>query len=260
MKAVLTATLTRGTPILISASADTTIRTWSLATGAPQHTLQGHARGVQALALDPCSAAPTLTLFSGDSSREIRAWAIRDSSAAEVPTTAAADAGPPFAPLLRHDTGIFALAFDASADLWTASADRSAKCLARERGWAADTVLLHPDYVRAVALDEERGWAVTGCRDEGVRVWDAASGELACVYDGHFEDVTGLVVVGSYVVSVSIDGTVRRWSLKREDVKKAREESEKDGQAEEEEEPAPKTSMLTEEEERELAELMDDSD
>ena len=101
---------------------------------------------------------------------------------------------------------------------------------------------------------------VTGCRDEGVRVWDAASGELACVYDGHFEDVTGLVVVGGYVVSVSIDGTVRRWSLKREDVKKAREESEKDGQAEEEEEPAPKTSMLTEEEERELAELMDDSD
>ena len=213
---------------------------------------------MQALALDPSSSDSTLTVFSGDSSREIRAWTLGASAATEVPL-AAGEAVPPFAPLLRHDTGVFALAFDANADLWTASADHAAKCLARERAWAADTVLLHPDYVRAVALDEERGWVVTGCRDEDVRVWDVASGELACVFDGHFEDVTGLVVVGSCVVSVSIDGTVRRWSLKREDVKKAREESEKGGQAEEEE-AAPKTSMLTEEEERELAELMDDSD
>jgi len=63
------------------------------------------------------------------------------------------------------------------------------------------------------------------------------------------------------VASISIDKTVRKWSLRPVDLakaveeKKAREQGIKEETVEEE-----KESFLTEEEERELAELMDNDD
>lgn len=65
--------------------------------------------------------------------------------------------------------------------------------------------------------------------------------------------MTGLALVGSTVVSVSIDATVRQWSVRPADVQKAKEEAQ--NKKPQEEEPK-QESMLTEEEERELAELM----
>lgn len=126
-------------------------------------------------------------------------------------------------------------------------------------------MLPHPDFVRDIVVDVDGGWVVTACRDEEVRVWDAASGKLACVYSGHYEEVTGLTLAElggkKVVVSVGIDGTVRNWSLDNADVRRTREEAEKaqDGEVEVVQAEAPK-GMLTAEEEAELADLMDDDD
>lgn len=259
VKALLTVSLNNKT-ILISASADSTVIIWSTATGTKLHTLNGHSRGVQALALDPLSLdSGAISFFSGDSNREIRRWVITPTSASEEPT-ATAELGltnPPFQPLVMHETSIYALTFDTSGDLWTASADKTAKCLSRERNWEVDTVLPHPDFVKAIAVDDLGGYVVTGCRDEEVRIWDKGSGRLVRTYTGHYEEVTGLCIVGRTAVSVSIDGTIRRWSLKPEDIKKAIVESEQGAELKEDK---PKESLLTEDEERELAELMDDSE
>jgi hypothetical protein len=132
----------------------------------------------------------------------------------------------------------------------------------RARDWAADTVLPHPDFVRDVAVFEARGLVVTACRDEHVRVWEATSGALLCTYEGHFEEVTALVAVSdAMVVSVSIDGTLRRWSLDRAAMARYREELAREGGGEQEgEKAAPVAGVLTAEEEAELAELMDDND
>lgn len=70
--------------------------------------------------------------------------------------------------------------------------------------------------------------------------------------------MTGLLLVGTTVVSVSIDATIRQWSLKPDDLQRAKEESQK--KKPEGEEAPQQESMLTEEEERELAELMADDD
>lgn len=64
--------------------------------------------------------------------------------------------------------------------------------------------------------------------------------------------MTGLALVGSTVVSVSIDATVRQWSLKPDELQRA-----VDKPASSEEPNANPETMLTEEEERELAELME---
>ncbi|KAF6219885.1 hypothetical protein HO133_003710 [Letharia lupina] len=249
-----------GADVLISGSADASIILWDVETGDKLHTLKGgHTRGILDLAVDPITypSSPlakhdggSIVVFSAGSDREIRRWRISDdlSTASETETDK---------PLLQHETSVYRLHFDADDDLWTASADGSVKCLGRERGWQADTTLVHGDYVRAVAVDERGGWVVSAGRDEDVKIWDRASGKLHHTFSGHFEEITGMLLTGQTVVTVSIDATIRRWSLKAEDLGKAvREAEEAKNGVEKEEKVVQKKGIITDDEERELAELM----
>jgi WD40 repeat protein len=270
VKCVL-ATELSGTPVLLSGSADSSIIVWNVETGRKIHTLKGHTRAVLDLALDPATTTKDeLCLFSADTVRDIRSWKITLDSATELLTT----------PLRPHETSVNRLRFedslvvdaedaDTDADLWTVSSDKTAQRLVRSRDWATDTTLAHPDFVRDIVIDQQAGWVITACRDEEVRVWNSASGELACVFSGHFNEVTGLVLMppakgsrASRVVSVSIDGTLRVWTLDPTEMKKAQEEYERqqNGIEVEEEPEVKRENMLTTEEEAELAELMDSDD
>lgn len=66
--------------------------------------------------------------------------------------------------------------------------------------------------------------------------------------------MTGLALLDSTVVSVGIDGTIRQWSLRPDDLQKAVDLAKKAPIEEDKND----DTMLTEEEERELAELMGD--
>lgn len=154
--------------LLISGSADASIIVWDIATRTKLHTLKGHTGALQDLIIDPTTYAPnttSVTVFSASSDREIRRWTVGAKKSVEVAHTP---------PILEHETSVYKLYFDADDDLWTASADGTVKCLIRERGWKADTVLKHPDFVRDVVVDERGGWVITCCRDEEVRVWNRA--------------------------------------------------------------------------------------
>lgn len=65
------------------------------------------------------------------------------------------------------------------------------------------------------------------------------------------------MLAGSTVVSVGIDATIRQWSLKPDELQSAVDKARKPTSDEEEQKANPE-SMLTEEEERELAELMEE--
>lgn len=93
-------------------------------------------------------------------------------------------------------------------------------------------------------------------------------------YTGHFDVVNCLAVIGDKLFSSSLDATIRQWSLKPTDLQIAVDlEKEKQQQlapgpdgimlVENTGKKAPvetEKSMLTEDEERELAEMMEDSD
>lgn len=254
IKAVLPFSL-QNKEVMVSASADASIIVWDTATGNKLHTLKGHTRGILALALDTTEYEPksdSAIVFSAGSDREIRRWHIGLGSAAEAEPS----------PIIVHETSIDAVHFDTDGDIWTASADKTAKCLSRGRNWEEDSVFEHPDFVRDVAVDEDGGWVITACRDEEIRVWEKSSGKLHHVFAGHFEEVTGLVLLpGQRLVSVSIDATIRQWSLKAHDLAKAVKEAEDEQLGKiEEKEPEEKGAMMTAEEEAELAELLEDSD
>ncbi|PGG99893.1 hypothetical protein AJ79_08375 [Helicocarpus griseus UAMH5409] len=234
--------------LLVSGGADADIIVWNIHTGERLHVFQDYIRGVLDLAIDPMISdedPAQITVFSSSSDRSIRRF--RLSSPLKEQTQSD--------PILEHETSVNKLFFDADGDLWTASSDKTAKCLSRESKWKADTTLQHPDFVRDVVVHEQGGWVVTACRDEEVRVWNRATEKLHHTYSGHFEEVTGLLLVGATVVSISIDATIRQWSLDQAQLEVAKAKAE--GSLQEEEVKNPQEA-LTEEEERELAELMGD--
>ncbi|KAK6528711.1 hypothetical protein TWF694_003952 [Orbilia ellipsospora] len=255
-------------PMLISGSSDASIIIWNPETGAKLYTLKSHPRGVQSLALDPVeSTRDSVVFYSAGSTREIKKW------------TLTADGVKEECEIVQHETGVNSLRFlgeEGEEDLWTASSDMTAKRFERasltalgkdvKKGIDPDTELWHADFVNDVAMDQTKRWIVTACSDEEVRVWDAASSKLYHKFSGHYDVVTAIAVIGTELVSVSLDGTVRIWSLKPADVKSAVEETNKSetGEAEPPEGGvigrSRSNSMLTEEEERELAELMAEDD
>lgn len=258
IKCLLTTSL-NGRPILISGGADAAIIVWDVESRKQLHKLKGHTKSLQDLAIDPLSLpegvsepSDSLILFTASSDREIRRWHISLDDARELSESIEK-------PVLAHETSVYKLCFDSEGDLWTASADKTAKHLVRARDWEADTTLTHPDFVRDIVVAERLGLVVTACRDEEVRVWDTASGDLVCTYSGHFEDVTGLALLGTDVVSVSIDGTIRKWSLKQQNM--ATFQRELNAEAEDDQAATKKkdsAGALTAEEEAELAELMEE--
>ncbi|KAI4141987.1 MAG: hypothetical protein L6R39_005122 [Caloplaca ligustica] len=254
--------------IVVSGGADASIIVWSMGTGQKIHVLKGHTRGILDLALDPMTyhyeqrakdAIEEVIVFSAGSDREIRRWRIGLGTAEQLDAET---------PILAHETSVCALRFDADGDLWTASADGTTRCLSRSRQFQPDTTIPHGDYVRAVALDEVGGYVVTGGRSEDVKVWDRGTGDLVHVFDGHFDEITGLVMFDQRCVSVGIDGTVRTWSLKAGDLRTARRKHKEDqqalaaGESVADNQPSVISTAggLTEEEERELADLMQEDE
>lgn len=253
--------------LLLSGSSDSTITIWNPLTTEKLGSLPGHSRGVLALALDPTppeSSQTPYVVLSGGSEREIRTWHIPAEG-----TSAHEDVEKP--PLTCHATSVYKLRFSTPDDLWTASADTTAQRInIRHPDRPSDEILQHSDFVNDVIVagsvgegDGEEMWVITACRDENVRLWDRATGKLVHVFQGHFDEVTGLAAVGPggwIVVSVSIDGTVRRWGVRPGEVQIAIEEGKKGGDIWEEQEEVRIEGVLTEEEENELADLMEDSD
>lgn len=260
-----------GKHVLISGGADKKIMVWDIATGTRIHTLQDTVTSmlaVQSLAVDPVmSSEDEIVVVSAGSDPQIRRWRIRLDGWEQLVDVAPGTQNVERRTLLVHETGIYKIVFDHSGDevdLWTASADGSAKCLARGKGFMEEEDFEHGDHVRAVAVTDQ--WVVTAGRDEDLKFWDMTSGALYCTLQGHYDEVMDLVTLESAgghqtrIASVSIDGTVRTWPLEKAGVDAAVQEQAKPiangaGDALGNEDAI---DVLTAEEEAELAELMDD--
>lgn len=259
-----------GKHVLISGGADKKIMVWEVSTGTRLHVLQDSVTSmlaVQSLSIDPImSTDDDIVVVSAGSDPQLRRWKIRLDGWEQLVDVEPGKPTVERRSLLVHETGVYKTVFDCCSDeidLWTASGDGTVKCLERGRGFTADQVITHGDHVRAVAITDER--VITAGRDEDLKFWDKATLDLICVLQGHYDEVTDLVVLekghghGNRAVSVSIDGTIRTWPLDKMGLDAAVQEQAKpaaDGEGVNQAEDS--ADMLTAEEEAELAELMDD--
>ncbi|ORX84792.1 WD40 repeat-like protein [Basidiobolus meristosporus CBS 931.73] len=218
---------------LFSGSSDASIRKWSLLDYSCVKLMKGHGRGIEDMAL-------TLDgeyLISASSDVKIKKWNV--------------ETGAEIQEFNGHLTSVYGLSITED-EIWSVSGDKTARRWSLDTG-KQDTTLEHPDFVKCVTV--AGSYVITGCRDENVRVFDIGSGKCLKTLEGHFDEVTGLAVIGTDVYSGSLDGTIRSWSIT---AKSLSEPAEKVNVA------PPKLNNnsigLTEEEERELAELMSDED
>jgi WD40 repeat protein len=252
--------------LLISGGADKKIIVWDIATGSRIHTIQDQVvsmMALQALAVDPLESTPeSIILVSASSDPHIRRWRITVDAAEQIKESSSREPNSVRHSILEHETTVYKLFFNADGedvDLWTASGDGTAKCLSRQKGFTTEDTIKHGDHVRAIAITDQ--WAITAGRDEDVKVWDRASGKLYCSLEGHYNEVTDLVLLPerNQVASVSIDGTVRTWLLHKNELDKInKEKNEKDNGVEKEVSAESVGTGLTLEEEAELAALMEE--
>ncbi|KAI1492979.1 WD40-repeat-containing domain protein [Biscogniauxia mediterranea] len=255
-----------GKDCLISGGADKKIMVWDIETGSRLHVLQDQTvsmMAVQDLVIDPVqSTTDAVTLVSASSDPHIRRWRIKLDGYEQIKETSPDEPGAVRHAILEHDTTVYKLVFDSDGeevDLWTCSGDGTAKCLSRLKGFASDDSIQHGAHVRAVAVTDQ--WVLTAGRDEDIKVWDRSSGKLYCTLEGHYNEVTDLVILdgGSRAVSISIDGTIRTWPLQKVDLDKVNKEREDRAKGIEKAVPAePTEGLMTAEEEAELAELMEE--
>lgn len=251
VKSVICSRTATGQDILVSGGAEGDVVIWNPESNHRLGVLKGRSNAIQHLVHDPLYDGTML--YAAFSDPGLRHLTISDLENIRSLSFSS--------PISAHATSVYKLCFDSDGDLWTASADKTAKHLVRADGWKADTTLTHPDFVRDVVVHERYGWVITACRDEEVRVWNLATGTLHHMYSGHYEEVTGLCLMGDKLVSISIDATIRQWSLKPQDLQEARQEPEKAAEGAKKKQRSKGSSddqpTLTEEEERVLAELMD---
>lgn len=126
----------------------------------------------------------------------------------------------PERPIRVHTAAVEVIHFDLYGELYTASLDGNVTRLNQEQGWTLEQRIHTGRRTRSIAVDNPDGWIITVGGDEEVRVWDRAlelqeGANLRQLYSGHYGEVMGAVVLDemALAVTVSLDGTVRRWSV-----------------------------------------------
>ncbi|KAI9204209.1 WD40-repeat-containing domain protein [Polychytrium aggregatum] len=223
-----------------SGSSDSTIRKWDLATGQNVLTLKEHSRSVESLTIDDDGEY----LFSGSSDNTIKKWSLIS--------------GKLEATLTGHLTSIYRLIVR-DGSLWSVSADKTARRWDLET-MQADSTFLHSDFVKSIDIGDR--YIFTGSRDENIRVWDIGTEKCVKIIQGHYGEISAIRLLGTKIWTASLDGTIRSWSILEEDIRALPDVTESIIEPvvdeSELEPPVAAPKMMTEDEERELEELMGD--
>ncbi|KAL5533214.1 hypothetical protein ACEPAF_4990 [Sanghuangporus sanghuang] len=265
--------------MLITSGSDKVVRFWDLSNPRSQRSLKNiglvsaHSRPVQCITADVQSPTAT-TLYTADTMGIIKVWEI-ERSYGDSPNCRATQKEE----LIAHRTGINDMWFG-QGQLWTASSDDTVLLTQRPPSGTVQQTpskpvppMSHPTAVKALLplslTDLGESLLLTGASD-AIRLYDInepSSPELLSTTDAHWFDIVSLrlwfrrrttedgkLSVEPWIVSASLDQTIRRWKLAdlisppKEPPKPVPKQEEKPASA----------SQLTAEEEAELAELMDD--
>jgi WD40 repeat protein len=183
--------------VLVSGSADRTIRIWCLRTMQLLRQISSGSIRITALAI----SLDGQLLISGSSSGSLKFWQL--SSGERVHTIRAA-----------HDKTIHTLAITPNGQqLITGGADRTLKQWDLKTQSLLQTLDAGQTAVTAIAISPDGQFLISGSQGGTLRIWRLPRGELKQILAGmHAHTITGLVIPNNSqeVISTSSDGTVKQ--------------------------------------------------
>lgn len=222
--------------LLVSGSSDKLMNVWDLSDPTSPlkrlASVKEHTRPVECMAIESEGPQST-TFFTGDSMGSIRRWSIGKDGKPNVLDT-----------LPGHQTSVTQLQV-VEGGLWSASVDKTVLFHPLPHSDVAPSPIQHPDYVKSLlvvptAFHPDFPLLLTGSTDEDIRVFDVselvesngnnpgiAARALKPIV-AHYLEVTALrpwLKDGgeqgkkeAWIVSSSLDNTLRRWRMAGESV------------------------------------------
>lgn len=191
--------------ILVSGSADKTIKIWTLKTGDLKTTLTGHSSGVNSITISPDGE----TVVSGSSDNTVKIWNLKTG---DLKTT-----------LNVHYDSVRSVAVSPDGQtLASGSDDKSIKIWNLKKGRLKDKNYgAHFSWVSCVAISPDGQSLISGSGDKTIKIWDLEIGNLETILTGHSYYVSCLFISpdGQTLVSGSHDNTIKIWNLKTGDLK-----------------------------------------
>ncbi|KAK4077003.1 uncharacterized protein Triagg1_3970 [Trichoderma aggressivum f. europaeum] len=164
---------THDSMLVISGSADGSVRVWDRATGDCQQTLQGHTTLVHALA----SSHDSKLIVSGSNDKTIKIW---ESATGNCRRTLQGHDGCVYRVVFSHDSRLIASgAFDGHVKIWNRA---TGECLRTLRGWQEEEVL-------ALAFSHDSTRIASGANMDTIKIWDVTTGQCQLRMRSHDIDV-----------------------------------------------------------------------
>jgi WD40 repeat protein/Tfp pilus assembly protein PilF len=230
--------------LLLTTSADRSVRLWDVQTGGFIAVLRGHDGEVQDADISPdgrilatASLDGTARLWDRHLPRGIavlggfgaKVWSAAFSPDGKQVLTASADqtarlwdvdSGREIRVLRGHQAAVFGAAF-APDGKWvaTASGDNTASIWDVATGQQLTVLRGHTSLVISAEFDPDGKYVVTASYDKTARLWEAATGRQIRVFSGHEQPVIHAAFSpdGKRVVTASDDRTARIWSTESGD-------------------------------------------
>ena len=226
--------------VLISGSADKTIKIWNLLTGQEIRTLLGHLGFVNFLAITPdgqslvsASADKIIKIWNLSTGKEIRSLKghagfvnfLAITPDGQTLVSASGDKtikiwnlsnGKEIRTLKGHSNSVNSLAISPDGKtLFSASADKTIKVWNLAEGKEIRTLIGHTSFVNYLAISLDGKKLFSGSADKTIKIWDVATGKEIHTLQGHTSFVNYLEISpdGERLTSGSADKTIKIWDI-----------------------------------------------